>query len=258
MSKARFFYGNNSKKYTLTATNEASTFPVTNVLSPSAKNTWRSTDNGVRYITFYIANALNVRFVYIENYNITGGTFKLQTSDNGSSWTDHAINAVSETRREIDGDGEFYSTTYRKGYVTFTDLQSFKYYRLYMDYSSVTYYEIGFIGLYTGDYEFPVNYIRNFRGGLRTNKDIYDTKTGNTFSSFNFIRREYEFDFNMIGSTQNNFIVGALPMYKNVVFAKDGLTTLYLVEAFVDDLSINIDTDNTGYKSCSVKLIELI
>lgn len=254
----RIFYVNRTKKYTLTATTEATDHPVENVLNPFVFNTWRSTTNGDQYVTFDCNTSRDIDMIYVGNHNLsTYTTFQLQASnDNFATHDDTAITSLSQSRHRQDSDGEYESYTLRSGYALLTG--TYKDFRIKIN-STLSYYEIGFIGIYGLDYTFDNNWIQRFSAGLRTQKDIIQGNYGHTTSKYWFQRWEFDLEFkDNLSKTQSDWMTGILPLSQTCVFAPEDMTAIYLCEAFIEGLPENLQAISTGNKSLSIKLIEKI
>lgn len=252
------YYWPRTRQYTLTATTEATDHPVENVLTEFPQNTWQSTTNGDQYVTFDGTSSKDITMVYIGNHNLsTYTTFEVQASDdNFSTHDDTSVTVLSETKNYRGDDGEPRNYTYYSGYALVNG--NYKDIRVKMN-SSLSYYEIGFIAIYLRSEEFDANWVQRFRAGIRTQKDIIQGNYGHTTSKLWFQRWEAELEFkDSLPKTQSDWMTQSLPIAPTCVFVPEGLTEIYLCEAFIDELPENLQAISTDNKSLSLKLIEKI
>jgi hypothetical protein len=257
MAKGRFWYNSVNFKYVLTATTEATGADVENVLYPFPSNVWRSTTNGDQYVAFDSSTARTIAAVYIGNHNVSSfTTFEVQCSNNDfSTHDDYNLTSLSETRTRVDSDGEVEDYTYRSAYAIIAG--SYQDIRIKIN-STVSYYEIGFIGIYTADYTFPQNWVTNFRWGWKNQIITNQSENGSTYIKHQYSRREGALQFRYITSAQLLILTRQIPLNNHIVFAPDGLTSLFLVGVELADIPGNLQTISDDYKTIDINIVEKI
>lgn len=256
----RVFHWPNMKKYTLTATTEATDHPVENVLTPFPFNTWQSTTNGDQYVTFTSATARDNSLIYIGNHNLSSfNNFRVEASNDNFLNTARTKDVIlmTETRYRRDANGEPESYTYRSGYVFFAT-GNYEDYRVHIN-STLSTYEIGFIGIYEKDDPFDVNWIQRFSAGMRTQKDIIQGNYGHNTSKLWFQRWEFELEFkDSLPKTQADMLTQELPLSETFIFQPETGGHMHLVELFNEGLPENLQEISTDSKSLSIQMIEKI
>lgn len=86
----RIGYHNLITANNIAADEETDDEPAVNIANPSTYLKWRGTTTGDQSITVTLGTAADVNYFAIAKHNLgsTGATVKLQSSDDGSSWTD--------------------------------------------------------------------------------------------------------------------------------------------------------------------------
>lgn len=268
-SKGRVWYWPNTKKYTLSATTEATDYDVENVLNPYVDNTWRSVGVGTQYVTFDGATGITNAMIYIGNHNLSAyTTFQVQSSNNNFSTFDSVdITDMYRTLRRMDSNNEPEEYTYRDGFVFISS--SYQDHRIKIVSASVSYYEIGFIAILERSYTFDNNWTQRFPAGYETQKDLIQSPYGNTSSKHWFQRWTNALDWNdSLSTTQVGKIANELPMSPVAVFWPEyvepfedpggGISPLRLVEAFTDGPPQNLQAESTDNKSFSIRMVEKI
>src|SRR5690606_14299113 len=88
--KPRIGYHNLITADNIAADEETDDEPAVNIANPSTYLKWRGTTTGTQAVTVTLGSAADVNYFAIAKHNLgsTGATVKLQSSDDGSSWTD--------------------------------------------------------------------------------------------------------------------------------------------------------------------------
>lgn len=217
----------NSTSFTLTATNSATSFPVTNVLTDRQFNTWRSTGTGTVYVTFNGSASRTITGVILFNINlVTGDTLQLQTSDDDFATTKSTTDFTVLTRSLV----RYNNTTKETGsfnkydayVVASLTAQDF---RIKMaSTSGVTYYEIGRVYISSSVQTFLNNPYYKYQGGYETVSRYRETEYGNVIDYPLYTRMNFPaIEMRNATNTQARVLCQIAPMNKSVCYFIDAL-----------------------------------
>lgn len=240
---SRFLYSDIARNplFTLTATNSATSYPVTNILTNRPQNTWRSTGVGTVNVIFSAAAAKTIKGVFLLNINIDAAAgFKLRGTDDDVTFDDVAFTVLSRT---IYGHNDYIETvTTRRDAYAIKDMNYKKYYIVFSG-GAGSYYECGRAVLFTQDYTPAQEFALAFKGGNDVNSTRIDSAYGHVTKKHKYQGQLYQFEV-PAGATTQISTLQRIAIGPEVVYLPDGITGTPYLSSLEVGLPDNVSTNS--------------